>query len=384
MVAVPAPTYDSNEGFNLSLSGRDFNFLGTLNPLKVDIGYELDNHSNHSFLFAADLMFPFELWGHIWTLDFDNSFKFSQTEPIYYGNDIGLLVDFPFKETTLTLGAYESIYVNEENEDRYKASEGFYFKDVWYLNTEVLARWEIPTGYEVYTFGELVYTPEINFSINYRPGGDIGPSRRGFEMGTKQFLGFGEAKWKGDFREGLIAEIQNNDLYNFYTGKWDNELFVTGIYHRIFKPWLGISGRIRWAQWFNEYYDDAGDMLRGIPDELLSADYMLSINLEVPMKLFSFKPSEWFNKPKLRIINFVEHITPFVDIALVKDPINHRSFGFEDMAVTVGLELTTYPEYFKSAYFRVSLGIDLKEVIRTGKLPDEYHRELFVGLGHFF
>lgn len=383
-IAFPAPKYDSNEGFSLSLAGRDFNFLGSMNPFEADIGYERDTDGNNGFVFGFDALVPFELGGFVWTFDFENNFEFMQNTPTYYDNHIGLLMDLPFKETTFTFGLYESIFVNEENEDRDKASDGDYFKDGWYLNTLALARWNIPTGLQVSRFGELEYTPEVDFSINYRPGGDIGDSRRGFETTLKQYLGFGDVNWIGNFRQGLVAAIESSNTYNFFSSDWDNELFLTGIYHEVFTLYTGFSGRIRWAQWFNEYYDEAGDAIRGIPDKKLCADYMLSFNLQESFLLFRFMPSIWFNNPKLRIMNFEEHITPFIDMALVQDPVNNRSFNFEDMVVTAGIELTTYPFAFRTAYFRVSFGVDLREFIETGKWPDGDHRELYVGLGHYF
>ncbi len=396
LIIIPYPEYDSNEGFSLSLSTRDYNFFGTLAPLELDVGYELDTEQNSGFILESELLLPFELWGYIWTLDFANNLQYKENAPVYYDNHIGLLMDVPLNRTSLTFGLYESVSINEEfnpavlppeeTNKHDKAAGGKDSRNIWYMNTTGLVRWNIPTGLEVFDFGELTYTPELDFSINYRPdGGDIGDSRRrGFEMSMKQTLDFGKVDWEGNFREGLTAFIHNSNTYNFRSGNWNNALFVTGIYHKIFTDYTAFSGRIRWAQWFQNAYNSAGYILRGIPDENAAADFMLSINLQEAFYLFRFLPSKWFNNPKLRFFDFEQHITPFIDAALVQDPLHKRSFSFDDMLFAAGVEFTMYPFHFNSAYLRISFGVDMRELIKTGSFPDDKHRELYVGMGHYF
>jgi hypothetical protein len=385
-ILYPSPKYDSNKGLTLELSAHHFNFLGTLNRLNLSAGYARDTKGNNGALLESDLLLPFLLGRHVWTLDFANSLQYMQNSPVFYQNDIGLLTDIPYKKTTLSFGLYESLYVNEKNDERDKAAEGDFFRDVWYLNTTALARWNIPTGIDVFGLGELEYTPELNFGINYRPGGDIGNSRRGFEITMRQTLGFGQLNWDGNFRTGTIASIENNNTYNFYSGNWDNQFLATGIYHKKFTDYTGISLKVRWAQWFQRYYNNAGDVIRGVPDENLAADFMLSVNLQESFRMFNFMPSIWFNNPSLRIMNFEAQIAPFIDLALVQDPLHLRSFNIDEMIVTAGFELTAYPFYFQSSFFRLSLGVDVRKMVKTGLnvLSDGNYRELYIGVGHYF
>jgi hypothetical protein len=385
-IMLPNPKYDSNEGFSLKLSAKDYNFLGTLTPADFDIGFESDETEKIGGFFNSSIALPFELGGLIWNLDFGNELRLMQGDPIYYYNHLGLSLDLPIERTTLTFGVYESIYVNEENDDRNKALEGDYFRDIWYLNTKALARWNIPTGLDVFGLGELNYTPELDFGINYRPGGEIGNSRRGFEITLKQSLGFGVVNWVENFRDGLTASIQSTNMHNFFFRSWNNQLSITGIYHKIFTDFTGFSGRIRWAHWFQNYYSNAGDVIRGVPDNNLAADFMISINLQESFRVFQFLPSKWFNIPWMRIFDFEQHVTPFVDLALVQDPLHNRSFSFDDMVDAAGIELTTYPFYFQSVFLRISFGVDMRELLETGAdaLSDSNYREIFIGLGHYF
>jgi hypothetical protein len=127
--------------------------------------------------------------------------------------------------------------------------------------------------------------------------------------------------------------------------------------------------------------EDAGDVLRGILNEEIWADRMLSLNLEFPFKIFTARPSDWFNKSEMRIFNFDMYLSPIVDIALV-----HLSGNLNDqpplrMYYTGGFEALVFPEFMRSLYLRVSAGIDLEALIKNGKLSES---ELFIGLGHFF
>ncbi len=255
-IIFPMPKYDSNEGLSLKLAFRDYNFLGTMTPSELDIGYKLDTEENNGFFLESKIALPFEAGGLHWTLDFTGAFEVMENHPTYYYNDIGLLLDLPFEETTLTFGLYESISLNEEYSPAFsppdeaeipkKIPNDESSRDAWYLNTTALARWKIPTGLDVFGLGELEYTPELDFGIKYWPGGGLSdPRRKGFEITLKQDLGFGKVNWDGNFRNGTTAMMQINNAYNFHSGAWNNALFASAVYHKTFSDWTGFSGRTR-------------------------------------------------------------------------------------------------------------------------------------------
>jgi hypothetical protein len=43
IIILPKPKYDSNVGLQISLSGRDYNFLGSMEPLRVNFDYDIDS-----------------------------------------------------------------------------------------------------------------------------------------------------------------------------------------------------------------------------------------------------------------------------------------------------------------------------------------------------
>ena len=181
-IILPRPQLDNNEGFDLSLKIRDYNFLGSLSPLRIDIGYQLDNEYVDSgffsnldrgkFNFIIDSEIPFRALGLDWNINFDHIFGYTLGEPISYKNITGISVEYPYKTTTFTFGFEQNVSFYEENEDRFKSQYGKYF-DGEYLSSELYAAWEIPLGYEVAEFGGLIYTPRISAGINYRPWGSL-------------------------------------------------------------------------------------------------------------------------------------------------------------------------------------------------------------------
>ncbi|MDR2630577.1 MAG: hypothetical protein LBC60_06620 [Spirochaetaceae bacterium] len=398
IIVLPEPKYDSNSGFEITLKARDYNFLGSMVPLRLDLGYSYDENNEQGFLLGIDSDLPFRALGYAWNLNFDNEFNYTEGSPFYYKNTTGLSMDLPFKMTTITFGFNQSILVNEENNTSDAIDDGSYFQDRWYMRSELYSQWKIPLGITVGGFGPLTYTPQLAGSINYRPGGDIGEYREGPSITPSQSLGFGQINWLGNYRKGLEVSLQNSNTYQVPRRSWTNTISVSAIGHLPLSADLGISGRFMYRHWFfdskgiptvfgNEYfrvYSDGGDALRGIKDNQVPVNYMLSLNLDFPVRLFRFFPSEWYNNPKLHFFDFELHGSPFIDIALAEDPVNKRSFSFKDALVAGGVEVIVFPLAMRSFYLRASLGMNMREFFRTGRFFPSGGRELFIGVGHYY
>jgi outer membrane protein assembly factor BamA len=76
IIPLPKPEYNSNTGFNLTIKIKDYNFLGTMEPLTVDLGYSYDEDNRNSFLFGIYSDIPFRAFGFNWNFLFDNSFDY--------------------------------------------------------------------------------------------------------------------------------------------------------------------------------------------------------------------------------------------------------------------------------------------------------------------
>jgi hypothetical protein len=385
LIVLPWFEYDSNTGFEVSLKARDYNFLGAMNPLRADFGFKNDENDEKSFFLNIDSDIPFKLFGYTWNLNFDNEFAYTYDEPFYYKNITGLSMDLPFKRTTFTFGFEQGFVLHEKNEDKdVIAEEGEFFPGTWFMYSELYTLWKIPTGIQVGSFGELTYTPRLSGKINYRPGGKIGDARRGPQTGLSHTLGFGQINWVENFRSGLEASVGNSNVFNFAKSEWNRDISVEVLGHLPVASFFGISGRFRYKQWFDTPYDKAGDVLRGIKNDVISADAMVSLNMDFPLRVIRFVPSQWFNNRKFRFFDFEPHLSPFVDMALIKYDGEDLSFSTKNISAAGGLELIVYPYFMRSIYVRVSLGVNLKELIKTKSIPDGEDREIYIGLGHHY
>jgi hypothetical protein len=414
IIALPYLQYDDNSGFEFTIKARDYNFLGTLSPLRIDFGYTLDedktwDFSKGSFNIGIDSDIPFTWLGFNWNFDFDNNFSYTYQEPVYYKNITGLSMKLPVGFTTATFGFEQNFILNERNGEfsgkvngiydpsGYK-SHGEYFEAL-YGKSSIYNSWKIPTGLEAGNFGELTYTPKITTGAAYGFTETLDYLRKGFFIALGQKFGFERIDWLDNYRDGLEAYIENSNTFNFSRNGWINSsiLFST-TYHKKIADFFGVSGRLRYKHWFFQQekwieagdtflmsagYNSGGDVLRGIIDRNITADYMLSFNLDLPLRVLKFTPSKWLEKPKLRIIDFDLHFSPFIDLALVRDPVSNKSFS-STPSVGSGFELIVFPYFFRSFYVRASFGYNMNDVIKNGKVGSWHGDELFIGIGHFY
>ena len=403
LVIFPQPKYDSNDGFSIILKARDYNFLGTMGAVKLDLGYDQkDNKQNVNF--AIDSSIPFNAMGLNWNFIFNHSLGYTYNEPFYYQTLTGLSLELPYQLTKLTLGFNQYLTVNEKNTDEdkdiYGLGERFYGP---YGSTELYANLKIPFGIEVGDYGEVSYTPGLSGRINY-PYGGMDESRKPL-VTLSHSIGFGRVDWNGNYRKGLQASISNS--YGWYFDRVDAPLKISvegnaSVYRQFFK-FLGLSARFNYRQWwhwsdmeshFIPYYN-AGDFIRGVLNTDIRAHQIFTFNLDIPVRIFRFWPSDWFNNPKFRFYNFEMHLSPFTDMAFFKGPYSKiknpenphegaSNISFEDMINTAGFEVIVFPGFFRTLQIRASLGYDLNRIrnnglsLRWGFFPK--WNEIFIGL----
>jgi hypothetical protein len=326
IIALPKPQYDDNTGFELTLKARDSNFLGSLNPLRVDFGYTLDEEhiwdfSKGSFNIMVDSDLPFRFMGYNWNLNFDNTVSYIYDEPFFYRNTTGLSIEVPVSFTTATFGIEQNFILNERNdgffsgnldENDFKLAYGDYFEALYGISG-VYTSWKIPTGIEAGGYGDLVYTPRLTARIPYSFNSEMDYLRNGFSVTVSQKFGFERVDWLDNYREGMDVYIENPNTFNFDRNGWtDSSIILSATVHKKIASFFGISGRLRYQHWFYQHrewtegaysfstaagYRNGGDVLRGVLDKDLKTDYMLSLNLDFPLQALGFLPSTWFKTP---------------------------------------------------------------------------------------
>ena len=397
IIALPRPYYKSDVGFDFTIKARDYNFLGRMNPLRVDLGYKYDENHRSSFTIEVDSDTPFRAFGYNWNFIFGNLFSYRPQveEPYYYRNITGLSMELPFYATTFTFGFEESVILNEENTSDYRKEKYGEFQNGPYMSSELYTSWKIPTGLHISEYGELTYTPEISAVFNHEfPDWPLHSFRTGPFLRFEHSLWFEKIDWHSNFRDGLSFSLSNSYSYDFYRMRNDEDplsvnLTFSGIGHFIISGFFAISARLQYRHWFYHdpaYFEQASNALRGIADKAISADYMLSLNTDFPFRVLLFTPSVWFGRQKLRFFDFELQASPVFDFALYHDPETQTSFNPKNIVSSGGLELIVFPDFMRRLYVRFCFAVNLRELFteRPIKLPSGDNRELSLVIGHFY
>lgn len=391
LIALPYFKYDSNTGLELSVKARDFNFLGTMEPLKLDLGYTIDPDTLNSgslgrgtFFMDLESKTPFVMARHDANFIFNHYLAVSNQFGFEYLNTTGLTIDFPYRGTVFTVGAFQGISVNEEELYQYKPLYGDRYPGYWYLSNWLTAAWTIPTGFRLGNIGMVQYVPSLEFRYNYKFDGDIGDERHGPTTTVAQSLDVGRFDWVGNYRRGFLGHLEVSNEYNLFFGSWDNAITGFAILYHPVSDFFGPSFRLIGNYYFGKPDYLAGLPLRGILDKSIVAQYGLYFNADFPFRLIQFVPSQWFKNRKYAFFDFEQQWGPFIDMALLNDPVHGTSFSLNDMFVTGGLEVVTFPLFMRSFYIRISVGLDLRAAISEKTIPQGDHREIYVGLGHHY
>ena len=68
IIALPYFKYDSNSGLLLSVRGRDYNFLGSMQPLRLNLNYKVDENGDVLWGSDLDFSYPLTMWDMDWNL----------------------------------------------------------------------------------------------------------------------------------------------------------------------------------------------------------------------------------------------------------------------------------------------------------------------------
>jgi len=389
IIAIPYPKYDDNTGFSITLKARDYNFLGTMSPLRLDLGYELDIDGYSTFSLMLDTNIPLRFFGIYWDIDFDHDllYRAGQKEPWFYKNTTGISAEFPFNANSVKIGFSESLYLNEKNPDAMQLSfTGF--QEGIYLSSRPYVSFYIPTGVKFYNYGEITYRPEFSAVFNHElPLWPLDEFRKGPFLYFSHSIDLGRVDWIENFRKGVSININNSFDYSFYN-KRNNELplsanlEITAASHFLFSDFAGLSFRLMYRHSFlYGSYDSAGNVLRGFLDNSIKAKYMISLNLDFPVRILQVRPSNWSENNKiLRIFDFDLHMIPIIDFAFFNAPEIHSSFDINNLLISGGMELIIFPQRWRSLFLRISLGFGMQLLNPAAGVT----RELFIGMELYY
>lgn len=402
IIALPFPKFDSNTGFIAKLKGKDYNFIGSMQVLNIDISYILDNSGKSSGDLGTSFSFPFKAGplDAIYRLeallnvekqnasfDLNNTIEFcypTRFIDIYFGYYQGFYLNRPRDENQ---GKKQDIE-NTENEDE-KDRKPVY--DKYFLYTKFFAYTPI-TLYKFEYAGKLVYTPYISFYGNWAFGKLNERKKKGISTTFSHSLSLSRIDWKSNFREGFSLNLENSYSYNFFLkDKPEIEVSSTLRGYYSFVDRIGIYAQLDTFYFFaKEMSQRAGKNLRGILNKRIKTDAGFTLNVDVPIKITSFDFEKISGVEWTRFFGFEWFISFFFDLGLVHDMQTNRYFHPADGWYSGGIEMILYPHKMRSIYFRISLGFDLSELKNVkginkigglAKRDDEAISEIFIGIG---
>lgn len=366
LVILPYPKYTTNDGLLLGLRIRDYNFLGFMETLFLDLDYRYDENKDQSFGVGVNFQLPFEVFDSDWSIATDQSFAYNFSGRVTYTGKNTLKLNLGGDTFRWTARVGQNFFWNEDG-DLDDDLDKLVLQTLAGIGTEVdLA--------DLGVLGPLTLTPDLEAGWKYlADGGTISADRRGPYVTASWTLGTGRADWAENFRKGTVLTLKNSWTYNFYQEGWDATVLAQARHYEAWSNRAGLNSRVTLYASLLDVGEDIGEYIRGVPDVRMDGDYGVFVNLDLPVRLFDFKPSllikkDWFD--------FEVHAAPFADAALVRaspsDPFEPYLCG--------GLEVFGFLKRARSVYARVSVGINALGYLDTRSLSDNY--ELFFGLGH--
>ena len=256
----------------------------------------------------------------------------------------------------------------------------------------------------------LRYTPSINATYNWDFDG-INPgnsSLKGPSISIGQDLAISSVNWKGNFRDGYSISLNHSIAYNFSSENIIPAISAEIQYFKAFK-YVGINSRFFGYGMLNDNANNVGWRMRGILDNqsFLTTDAGLLLSIDVPIHIITtdwlgwaaaiFGPYDsqspgvqkfWsFPRKLFGALNFELQISPFIDIALTRNPVTGRVFSPKDGFYDAGIEILIFPTRFKNYIVRGSVGFDLgrtlfkDQVDMSWRNPNTKKFEISFGLG---
>ena len=418
ILGVPYPKYDSNSGITMRLKIKDYNFLGTMEPMGFTLSYKgkRDNEEEpltHEFGAAINFTIPFTLFNKInsyWDNDFSFSYTIGDDSPEFSISE-GFSFSIPLGFTQAKLGFTQGI-VNDLDYKPY--GDNLYFKE----NISLSFPLEVA---KIPNFGSVTWTPSISSTYYWDPdvfAGDLhyGISHRDLYSPIYSFshsLTTGRIDWIGNFRTGFSTSIVQSYSYNTWTNHLSPSLSISTEFHRNFTH-LGFSSRQYIFINVDGSRSEMGGRIRGIRDSNLYTDTAIFFNFDMPIKLFQTDWCSLLNKMGItwnwpRTFDFEAQINPFIDIgtgnnreASLKYKTEGSSFfNMRDGWYGCGFEILGFPTKFHSIQGRLSLGVDAIQVAakvadrnaKVKKIVDKFFNtdwrsgswwELYFGIGLFY
>lgn len=407
-LAVPFFKYDSTDGFSLALRYKDFNFLGTLNPLNVSVDQYF--RSPETDVGASFAIYP-KMLGNDWSYSLSGDVTYTPADGfgVYdFATSLSSTYRFPEKDSPWSFTpslAYN--YWKSYSEHLAVLSNtlaySFYELFNWTASAKTSFSYDYissPNPTWTNTLSLSTSIPVANLSsralLSFAPSASayytfaipsFGPSDSGISLGSS--FGYSAVDWRGNFREGSAVSLSESYTYHLYkpspTREYDLLLSLNASAFAQFHNIVGIDFRFtsQWnAAWTllgdtaNASNIDWGAYVRGRKDTIYG-DVAFIANLQFPI---NFAQGRFFTWPKLEAEVFA---IPFIDAGYVRTSPGSPLWQLTDAIFCGGLDMVVFPVAARAYTYRLSVGYNLLDYIQTRALSLS-QLEVWLGIGLHF
>ncbi len=402
-LAVPFPKYSGSEGLSIALRYKDFNFLGSMEPLSITADYYFDGPELNV---GTDFSLPFSLWDGAWDSSLSADASLAEgVDPIPNVN-AGLSASWRAEWLGLTWSygpafsyAYLRAYDRHTLAASAKLSAAFplsfglsvYLQPSYTFVYEDTGRATLKAALGANASFTLVELPWVG-SLSYKPstqlyGTALSPLYAADDLAAtfSQALSLGRVDLVGNFREGYAASLGSSYGYHFLEIPGDgHDLTLSADASAFYSIANTIGLNLRatarwfadWTLWGQSSSYNWWELVRG-KSGAGNGDAGIIVNAELPV---NFAQGLFFDSP---VFEAEVHLNFFVDAGFVRA---NPSLPLLDQANKVfcgGVDAIVYPAKARAFTYRLSVGYDLNDYVQSRDFKTEL-LEIWLGLGLHF
>jgi len=361
LILLPRPKYDPNDGLELGLGLRDYNFLGSMQTLKFDLGLIAEGIGQPDaapvrMFIDSEAMISGALAGLGWNMNLVQDLAVDSLLANQFGTIVGLGFDVPAGRLVLSVTGEQSFNFNHDIKQFYLMPDEDVSANTWFGASLVRIGATVPE-HEIGRSGSLW---RFSAGAGYTTGGAVATTQPwpGFIV-VDQSAHSVSLDWSGNFRKGTSIAIVSTEIFDRSAGMWLADVVLDANLHYIFFPKLAFSARLYALHRSYDYAFEDGWLFRGVLDNALSARSLGALSLDGRAFVLSFLPSQWLHDERIAIFNFELQTSLFIDAGIGLGINGNHLYGTGDLVACAGIEVLIFPLAFKSAFLRLSLGKDM-------------------------
>ncbi len=403
-LAVPLVKYNSTDGLSAALRYKDFNFLGTLEPLSLNLDYYLETGTFEaattftSYMQALQARWQFAVSGNLIYYpniglkpngggSLSSTYWYEAFGKKWYLNPLlSYLYERDYTRHNLTAGASTGL--------SFKAGLDWSASAYTYLNDQY-----VTSHYPHMTNGVNVYTSLKVADLPYLGALTLGPSMGifgtyGVEAGRYTDAGYSASAWLSYNRVDMLHNLRKGSwattsiywadhiLHVAPTEAFDLTLSAelqayTALGKRLGLEFRGIANWFGTWTYLNEISGyDWSALIRG-RKQYMYGDLGVVANLQIPI---NFAQGTFLVSDRFTAEVFV---IPFLDAGYIRPSPDAVYSPYTHLVLCPGFDVVIFPEYARAFTYRLSMGYDAIDYIKTGDL-DLRNLEVWLGLGLHF